>query len=43
MQRSTIDLSSTLLNELQKAASVLGVNDLVLDSDGTTIKLRSDR
>ena len=26
----TIDLSSTLLNELQKAASVLGVNDLVL-------------
>lgn len=34
-----IDISSTLLNELQKAASVLGVNDLVLSSDGTTIKL----
>ena len=34
-----IDLSSTLLNELQKAASVLGVNDLVLKSDGTTITL----
>jgi hypothetical protein len=34
-----IDMSSTLLTELQKAASVLGVNDLVLSSDGTTIKL----
>ena len=34
-----IDMSSTLLSELQKAASVLGVNDLVLSSDGTTIKL----
>ena len=34
-----IDLSSTLLNELQKAASVLGVNDLILESDGTNIKL----
>ena len=34
-----IDLSSTLLNELQKAASVLGVNDLQLVSDGTNIKL----
>lgn len=34
-----IELSSTLLNELQKAASVLGVNDLVLSSDGTTITL----
>ena len=34
-----IDISSTLLNELQKAASVLGVGDLVLSSDGTTIKL----
>jgi hypothetical protein len=34
-----IELSSTLLSELQKAASVLGVNDLVLTSDGTTIKL----
>ena len=29
-----IDISSTLLNELQKAASVLGVGDLVLSSDG---------
>lgn len=34
-----INLSSTLLNELQKAASVLGVNDLQLVSDGTNIKL----
>ena len=34
-----IDISSTLLNELQKAASVLGVGDLVLSSDGTVIKL----
>ena len=34
-----IDLSSTLLNELQKAASVLGVNDLILQSDGTNIRL----
>ena len=34
-----IDISSTLLSELQKAASVLGVNDLILSSDGTTIKL----
>lgn len=34
-----IELSSTLLNELQKAAAVLGVNDLVLSSDGTTITL----
>ena len=34
-----IDISSTLLSELQKASSVLGVNDLVLSSDGTTIKL----
>ncbi len=34
-----IDLSSTLLNELQKAASVLGVNDLILKSDGTKIEL----
>ena len=34
-----VDLSSTLLNELQKAASVLGVNDLQLVSDGTNIKL----
>ena len=28
-----------LLSELQKAASVLGVNDLILSSDGNTIKL----
>ena len=35
-----IDLSSTLLNELQKAASVLGVNDLVLTSDGTKIEFQ---
>lgn len=34
-----ISVSSTLLSELQKAASVLGVNDLVLKSDGTTISL----
>jgi len=34
-----ITVSSTLLSELQKAASVLGVNDLVLKSDGTTISL----
>ena len=34
-----IEISSTLLSELQKAASVLGVNDLVLSSDGNTIKL----
>ena len=36
----TIELSSTLLNELQKAASVLGVNDLVLSSDGTKIEFQ---
>ena len=35
----SIDLSS-LLNELQKAASVLGVNDLVLSSDGTKIEFQ---
>ena len=34
-----IDISSTLLSELQESASVLGVNDLILSSDGTTIKL----
>ena len=33
-----IELSSTLLSELQKAASVLGVNDLILKSDGTKIE-----
>ena len=36
----TFDLSSTLLNDLNKAASVLGVNDLVLKSDGSTITLQ---
>ena len=36
----SIDLSSSLLNELQKAASVLGVNDLVLSSDGTKIEFQ---
>ena len=35
-----VDLSSTLLSELQKAASVLGVNDLSMTSDGTSIKLQ---
>jgi hypothetical protein len=35
-----IDLTSTLLNELQKAASVLGVNDLILTSDGTKIQMQ---
>lgn len=34
-----IDISSTLLSDLKKASSVLGVNDLVLKSDGTTITL----
>tara|TARA_Y100000592_G_scaffold99811_1_gene177304 strand:- start:2567 stop:3232 length:666 start_codon:yes stop_codon:yes gene_type:complete len=34
-----INLSSSLLSELQKAASVLGVNDMVLSSDGTVIRL----
>ena len=33
----SVDVSSTLLSELQKASSVLGVNDLVLESDGTKI------
>jgi len=35
-----IDLSSTLLTELQKAASVLGVNDLIMTSDGTKINMQ---
>ncbi len=35
-----IDLSSTLLQELQKAASVLGVNDLIMTSDGSKIELQ---
>ena len=35
-----IDLSSTLLVELQKAASVLGVNDLIMTSDGTKIDMQ---
>ena len=34
-----INLSSSLLSELQKAASLLGVNDMVLSSDGTVIRL----
>jgi hypothetical protein len=32
----TFTITSTLLTDLQKASSVLGVNDLVLESDGTT-------
>ena len=36
----SIDLTSTLLTELQKAASVLGVNDLVLTSDGSKIEMQ---
>ena len=32
----TFSITSTLLSDLNKAASVLGVNDLVLTSDGTT-------
>ena len=36
----SFDIStSTLLNDLNKAASVLGVNDLILESDGTTVTL----
>jgi hypothetical protein len=35
----SFDVSSTLLNDLNKAASVLGVGDLILKSDGTTITL----
>ena len=35
----SFDISSTLLNDLNKASSVLGVSDLVLESDGTTISL----
>ena len=35
----TFDLSSTLLNDLNKASSVLGVNDLILKSGGSTITL----
>ena len=35
-----VDLSSTLLSELQKAASVLGVNDLIMTSDGTKIDMQ---
>ena len=34
-----INLSSSHLSELQKAASVVGVNDMVLSSDGTVIRL----
>jgi hypothetical protein len=32
-------VTSTLLGDLQKASSVLGVNDLVLESDGSTVSL----
>jgi len=35
----TFTITSTLLTDLQKASSVLGVNDLVLESDGTTATL----
>lgn len=35
----TFDVSSQLLSDLNKAASVLGVNDLVLVSDGAKITL----
>jgi len=35
----SFDVSSTLLSDLNKAASVLGVNDLILKSDGTTMTL----
>lgn len=34
-----IDISSQLLSDLNKAASVLGVSDLVLESDGTKMTL----
>jgi hypothetical protein len=33
------NVSSQLLSDLNKAASVLGVNDLILDSDGTKVTL----
>ena len=32
------DMSSTLLSDLQKASSVLGVNDLVLESTGGNVQ-----
>jgi len=35
----SFDVSSSLLSDLNKAASVLGVNDLILKSDGTTMTL----
>ncbi len=35
----SFSVSSQLLSDLNKAASVLGVNDLVLESDGTKITL----
>ena len=34
-----VDISSSLLSELQKVLQVFNVNDLVLESDNTTIKL----
>ena len=33
----TFKVTSTLLTDLKKAAAVLGVNDLILKSDGTTV------
>jgi len=35
----SFDISTQLLNDLNKAASVLGVNDLILESDGTKVTL----
>ncbi len=35
----SFDISTQLLSDLNKAASVLGVNDLVLESDGTKVTL----
>ena len=35
----SFDISSTLLNDLQKASSVLGVQDLILESTGENISL----
>ncbi len=35
----SFDISSTLLSDLNKAASVLGVSDLILESDGTNMSL----
>lgn len=35
----SFDISTQLLSDLNKAASVLGVNDLILESDGTKVTL----